>query len=187
MSDADAVAVFRPRDLERLKPFLDLDDESESSDGLYAELLEDGAVLVHTFQPFAAFAEDPGAGAEWLAQFGEALAVVHDDPRGLLVFPDTLEPEGRTYEAVLQEVEHDGVWIGPEEGDPAAFGIDIAALSEMAGRMAQGGAAPTSFELGQVLSGVQQQVLDALALVAEQRPDGDVGEGEDDEPVSTKK
>ena len=47
---ADAVALFRPKNADALRPLLDLDDDDDS-DGLYAEELEDGSFLVHTFQP----------------------------------------------------------------------------------------------------------------------------------------
>src|SRR6476659_1823974 len=101
---ADAIAVFRPKQPERLAPFLDLDDESEDSEGLYAEPLDDGAMLVHTFQPYALFAENPAEAHEWLAQFGASLPDVHDDPRGLFFFPDSCEPTATTYEGVLAEL-----------------------------------------------------------------------------------
>ena len=103
MSDADAVALFRPVRPEALKPFLDLDDQSEESEGIYAEALEDGAFLLHTFQPFALFAESPELAHDWLAQFGDALGEVHDDPRGILFFPDSVEPEATTYAGVVAE------------------------------------------------------------------------------------
>src|SRR5262245_35221486 len=108
---ADAIAVFHPKDPEKLKPFLDLDDESEESEGLYAEELADGSMLVHTFQPFEIFAQDPNEARTWLTQFGEALADIHDDPRGILFFPDTYEPTATTYDAVVGELADKGVWI----------------------------------------------------------------------------
>src|SRR5688572_23227719 len=101
---ADAIAVFHPKDPDQLKPFLDLDDESEESDGLYAEALADGTMLVHTFQPFEVFEQNPGEARAWLSQFGAALPDVHDDPRGLLFFPDTYEPNATTYDAVVAEM-----------------------------------------------------------------------------------
>ena len=90
---ADAIALFRPRVREKLVPFLDLDEDDEESEGLYAEELEDGSVLVHTFQPFEVFANDPGEGHTWLEQFGDALEEVHDDPRGMLFFIDQMKLE----------------------------------------------------------------------------------------------
>ncbi len=107
---ADAIALLRPKDPEKLRPYLDLDDDDES-DGLYAEELEGGAFMVHTFQPFAVFQGDHDEGRVWLEGLGDALAHAHDDPRGVLFFPDDKEPEGSTYDAVVAEVEAHGIWI----------------------------------------------------------------------------
>lgn len=150
---ADAIALFRPRAPEKLKPFLDLDDENEESDGLYAEELEDGAVLVHTFQPFEVFERSPSEAREWLAQFGDALPDVHDDARGLLFFPDTCELDGTTYDAVVAEVSASGLWIatslvdedeGEEEEEGAA--LDVNALLA-------GGLPPIDMETLQAFAG----------------------------------
>lgn len=107
----DAVALFRPRQPAALRPYLDLDEDSEESNGLYAEALDDGSVLVHTFQSYAAFEASPIEGRAWLSQFGADLPLVHDDPRGFLFFPDVAEPSGRTYEAVVKEIASAGIWI----------------------------------------------------------------------------
>jgi hypothetical protein len=107
----DAVAVFRPKVFEKLLPYLDLDEDSEESTGLYAEKLEDGSVLVHTFQKYQGFVRDPRMARMWLAQFGEDLQLVHDDPRGILLFPDLLEPDGTTYEAVVEEAANECLWV----------------------------------------------------------------------------
>ncbi|HVH42715.1 MAG TPA: hypothetical protein VM925_10240, partial [Labilithrix sp.] len=154
----------------------------------YAEALDDGSMLVHTFQPYAAFEASPAAGREWLSQFGEALSDVHDDPRGLLFFPDFIEPEGRTYDAVVAEVEGEGIWIPtlasddalPDEdvlaslGLPAGAvppGIDIAQLQQLAGQLlGDGGKPATSFDIGRLLEGMQAQLLEALETHAEEPP-----------------
>ncbi|MEP7122720.1 MAG: hypothetical protein ABJE95_17480 [Byssovorax sp.] len=107
----DAVALFRPKQPAALAPYLDLDVDSEESNGLYAEALDDGSVLVHTFQSYAAFESSSTEGRAWLAQFGEDLPLIHDDPRGLLFFPDVAEPGGRTYDAVVKEIGAAGIWI----------------------------------------------------------------------------
>src|SRR5512132_4022438 len=107
----DAVALFRPKSPAALQPYLDLDDESEESNGLYAEALDDGSVLVHTFQPYLAFEASPIEGRAWLSEFGADLPLVHDDARGCLFFPDVCAPRGRTYDAVVAEIESAGVWI----------------------------------------------------------------------------
>lgn len=173
---ADAIAVFRPKDLERLKPFLDLDDESDDSEGLYAELLDDGAVLVHTFQPFEVFRDNPRDAAEWLAQFGDALPDVHDDPRGLFLFPDTTEPTATTYDGVLEEVGASGQGLflptDPEALAHVALfraaegaGIDMNALQGLAAQLM--GAEPGgSFEMGKLLSDLSQNLIGALGVPA---------------------
>jgi hypothetical protein len=107
----DSVALFRPKDPAALRPYLDLDEDSEESNGLYAEALDDGSVLVHTFQSHAAFLASAIEGRAWLTQFGADLPRVHDDPRGVLFFPDVCEPSGRTYDAVVAEIASAGVWI----------------------------------------------------------------------------
>lgn len=107
----DAVALFRPKNPAALRPYLDLDEDSEESNGLYAEALDDGSVLVHTFQPYAAFEENPIEGRAWLSEFGEDLPLVHDDARGFLFFPDVCAPQGRTYDEVVAEIESAGIWI----------------------------------------------------------------------------
>ncbi|WP_394841881.1 hypothetical protein LZC95_33000 [Pendulispora brunnea] len=141
-AEIDAVALFRPKSIEKLRPFLDLDgeDEDEESEGLYAEALDDGSFLVFTFQPYEAFASNEDAALEWLEQFGIELPEVHADSRGLLFFPDSLEPEGRTYEAVVAEVEGQGIWV-----------------PVLAPAM------PTSFEIGQMFEGMQRDLLDTIA------------------------
>jgi hypothetical protein len=107
----DAVVLFRPKDPNKLRPFLDLDDESDESEGLYAEELDDGSVLVHTFQPYAVFAAHPNEGRSWLGQFGPVLPFVHDDPRGLLFFPEACDPSASTYDEVVLEIGERGTWV----------------------------------------------------------------------------
>lgn len=201
-SHADAIALFRPKAPDKLKPFLDLDDESEESEGFYAEELEDGTMLVHTFQPFAVFEQNPSEAREWLAQFGEALPEVHDDPRGLLFFPDSCEPEGTTYDAVVEEVADGGVWIATslvdddeDLEDDASLGglppIDMQTLQAFAGQLfgaAPGGPAgpATSYDVAKLFEGVQQHLLEALGmqeqLGAPPGGESDVEDEDEDEP-----
>lgn len=199
---ADAVALFRPKDPAKLTPFLDLDDETEESDGLYAERLDDGAVLVHTFQPFEVFEQNPDEAREWLALFGDALPDVHDDPRGLLFFPDSIEPEGTTYEAVAAEVGDEGVWIatllaGEEapEGDAAMWPagglppIDMQALQAFAGQLLGGGDAPaTSFQVAKLFENVQQELLEALGMkeMPSDQDDANASDDEEDAPSAAR-
>jgi len=180
---ADAVAVFRPKRPERLKPFLDLDDESEESEGLYAEPLADGAMLVHTFQPFELFRDDPRAISEWLAQFGDALPDVHDDPRGLFFFPDSTEPNATTYEGVLDEVAQAGEGLFfPTDSEGAeqladlahaaeAAGIDMNALQGMAAQLLGGASGGSSFEMGKLITDLNEKLLGALGASGGNEPE----------------
>jgi hypothetical protein len=180
---ADAVALFRPKDLDKLKPFLDLDEDSDESEGLYAEALDDGAVLVHTFQPFEVFEQNPAEAREWLAQFGDVLSAVHDDPRGLLFFPDTFEPDGKTYDAVVAEVAEEGIWIATglvDEDEPGLPPIDMATLQAFAGQLLRGGEGEsqpaTSYDVARLFEGVQQQLLEALGMSEEELREAAGGE-----------
>lgn len=161
----DAIVVFHPKVPERLEPFLDLDDESEESEGLYAEELEDGTMLVHTFQPFALFVDNPDEAIEWLAQFGDALPDVHDDPRGLLFFPDTIEPAASTYEELVAEIGEHGVFFATDDDEA----IDLEALaSQLFAGQSLGAAPGGSFEMGKMLQDMQRQLAGALGI----DPDG---------------
>jgi hypothetical protein len=178
---SDAVVVLHPIHREALLPFLDLDEDSEDSDGIYAEELEDGSFLLYTFQPYAVFAENVGEAHTWLAQLGDDLALMHDDPRGVMFFPDTLEPEAQTYDAVVAEVAGEGMFVplahaGASAGLAAAVaGIDPSLLQALADQLLGGaggggeggGGAPLPFDLGKMLSGFQGQILDSLRAQAE--------------------
>lgn len=176
----DAVALFRPVRPEALTPFLDLDEESEESKGIYAEALEDGSFLLFTFQPFEAFAEDPAVAHAWLAQFGESLGEIHGDPRGLLFFPDDLDPESTTYDGVVEEVADDALWV------PLDGGIDMNALHALASQLLGGAGVPggpggaTSFDIGRMFEGMQGHLAEALRL--EQGPAEKSGEEDQDDP-----
>ncbi len=176
MSDADtdtavdAVALFHPVRREALLPFLDLDDESEDSEGIYAEELEDGSFLLHTFQPFALFAGNPLLAQAWLVQLGDVLAEAHDDPRGVLFFPDTIEPEAQTYAAVVAEVGEEGIFIDAAAPDvdalAGAAGIDMAMVQRLAeqllGGSPDGASPPTPFEIGKLMEGLQGQLMASM-------------------------
>ncbi len=182
----DAVALFRPKNLAALRPYLDLDEDSEESNGLYAEALDDGSLLVHTFQSYAAFAESPIEGRAWLAQFGADLPQVHEDPRGLLFFPDVAEPSGRTYDAVVAEVGAAGVWIPAtaltadeahareaqlvvgvaeiQQGD-ALPPLDMAGLPAMAQQLFASmnlGSPDGPTDINQIMAALQKQLMGAM-------------------------
>lgn len=175
-AEADAVAIFHPVRREALLPFLDLDDDSDASDGIYAEELEDGAFLLFTFQPYAQFMATPAYGKLWLAQFGEEMGEIHDDPRGVLFFPDTLEPDAQTYAAVVAEVGDKGVFVQPTTADEAAAavaGIDPALLQALAEQLLGASPSPdgstnlpTSFDIGKLLGGMQAQLMATMGIEA---------------------
>jgi len=188
---SDAVALFHPVRREALLPFLDLDDENEESEGIYAEALDDGSFLLHTFQPFAVFAESTGEARAWLAQFGDALSEAHDDPRGVLFFPDTLEPEAQTYAGVVAEVGEEGVFVAPSSGaeiagfDPAAgmiAGIDPALLQALADQLLGGapdGASttPLPLDIAKLIEGVQSHMFASFGG----GPEGPADDDDDDD------
>jgi len=170
----DAVALFRPRSPAALKAYLDIDDESDESDGFYAEALDDGSVLVHTFQPYAAFEASPIEGRAWLSEFGEDLPLVHHDARGCLFFPDVCAPRGRTYDAVVAEIESAGIWIPavPLTAEEAqALEASMAALEDEMLRivMAARPGEPMAADRESMIA-LQKQAMDALAMQAEGGP-----------------
>ena len=72
----------------------------------------------------------------WLhAYFGDALARIHDDPRGVFVSPDVCEPRAKTYEGVIAELKDAGRFIDPspptkeeEEARTKAFEAYLASM-----------------------------------------------------------
>lgn len=66
----------------------------------------------------------------WLHEhLGDALARIHDDPRGVFVSPDICEPRADTYDEIVQELGSAGRWIDPtpptqEEHDQRARQLD---------------------------------------------------------------
>ena len=66
--------------------------------------LDDGTFLMSTYHGFGAFE----CGEEWTRKFVTDLAGVHDDSRGVCIFPDILEPRARTLRRrVLDARRHD--------------------------------------------------------------------------------
>jgi hypothetical protein len=70
--------------------------------------LDDGSVLLSTMQAFGSAFELRVVLAH---AFAGALEEIHDDPRGVLAFPDVCEPRARTYEGIVAEVGAAGVWL----------------------------------------------------------------------------
>jgi hypothetical protein len=97
----DAVFLLRPKKPSLLKGVVDPETAS-------VRVLDDGSLLFSTFTRYREIEADRDAGR---AMLSTALADAHDDRRGVLFFPDVCEPRGRSYDAVVQEVEAAGVWI----------------------------------------------------------------------------
>ena len=66
------------------------------------------ASLFNTFNRFDGTAPDEHALA--LRRVLGSLLDAHDDPRGILFFPDVCEPGAKSYDAIVREVESAGVW-----------------------------------------------------------------------------
>jgi hypothetical protein len=66
------------------------------------------ATLLHTMNRYEGAAPDEHALA--LRQLLGAALDAHDDPRGILFFPDVLEPKGADYDAIASAVGRAGVW-----------------------------------------------------------------------------
>ncbi len=79
------------------------------------------ATLLHTFARFEGAAPDEHALA-LRRLLGTALDA-HDDPRGILFFPDAGEPDGEDYETIVRQVGDGGVWAPKVEADhvPARY------------------------------------------------------------------
>jgi hypothetical protein len=95
----DAIALLRPRRtlpkaLQRRSTFL-----------------KDGAALYRTLHRFGWFEAEPSEARDAL----EDLAGVHDDERGLFLFPDVCEPSARTYAKIIEEIGDAGVWLALDQ------------------------------------------------------------------------
>ena len=66
------------------------------------------ASLLHTFNRFDGTAADEHALA--VRQLLGSTLDAHDDPRGILIFPDVCEPKARSYDAIVRELGSAGVW-----------------------------------------------------------------------------
>ena len=103
--------------------------------------------------------------------------------RGLLFFPDTCEPAGKTYEAVVNEVASEGVWIATDLIDDNAVTaelpqVDLEMLQKLAGML--GDKPATSYDIGKLVEGVQQQLLESLSSEAPQAAAHDETEDDDE-------
>jgi hypothetical protein len=107
------------------------------------------ASVVSTFVRYDATAGDELALA-LRQRLGDALDA-HDDPRGILLFPDVCEFRGRSYDAIVREVEAAGCWAPNVRADhvpvryASAAGGHDALVGEMIKKM--GRDAATQFDL----------------------------------------
>jgi hypothetical protein len=97
----------------------------EADDDLDVRELEDGA-LVFLELPFES---DPEDVVEALAAaVGPSMLALHDDERGVFVFPDAAEPEdAATYDAVIEAVGEVGSFVALDADQPLAFSQEEAA------------------------------------------------------------
>ena len=73
--------------------------------------LDDG-VLVDTRVSVASEPEELAHALRRVA--GDALER-HRDPRGVLLMPDVARPQGKTYDAVVDEIGEGGTWVSPDD------------------------------------------------------------------------
>jgi hypothetical protein len=128
----DAVALLRVKSMgavqDRLKP--------QPFHRPLMKQLDDGSVLLSTLARFGARGSNELPLRICLTQlFGNDLASIHDDPRGVLLFPDVAEPRGRTYEAVVAEVGAVGVWLPVEAVPDSEMEAYVASIVEEATKM----------------------------------------------------
>ncbi|HSO40095.1 MAG TPA: hypothetical protein VLT33_46525 [Labilithrix sp.] len=103
--------LLRVRDEAALREELAAPDDPERQ--LLVRFLADGNVSVFTGHRF----DDADADFTircWLwAQFGVALADIHDDPRGVFVYPGDSRPDASTYEGIVEELASVGRFVDP--------------------------------------------------------------------------
>jgi len=73
------------------------------------------ATLLHTFNRFEA--ADPDEHALALRRLLDAALDAHDDPRGILFYPDVCEPKGASYDAIVRELASAGKWVPKVDAD----------------------------------------------------------------------
>jgi hypothetical protein len=90
------------------------------------------AVLVHTFFPHRDLPVDVMALRLTVAKlFDGELAALHDDPRGLLCYPDVVDsPEHETYADLVGRVGTRAVWLPTAPPAPAEVDAYVAAVVE---------------------------------------------------------
>lgn len=141
----DAIAVLKPRKMSLLRGVLEPESDS-------AEVLDDGTILLSTFVRHAEIERDVDTGREVLTAYGQALVDAHEDPRGILFYPDVCEPRGRTYAEILAQVGDAGVWVPArvlteeeQEARAQAFASDVNGILEARQAFEQGEAIDPRF------------------------------------------
>jgi len=103
--------LLRVRDEAALREALAAYDDSDRQ--LLVRRLADGNVSIFTGHRI----DEPDAEYTvrcWLwAHFGVALADVHDDPRGIFVYPADARPEAMTYDGIIEELGARGRFVDP--------------------------------------------------------------------------
>lgn len=103
----------------------------------------------------------------WLADhFGDALAHIHDDPRGVFVSPDICAPRAKTYDGIVRELAGAGRFIDPspptdEEHEAHRRAADAYSEGMTAVREAQ--EAGDEDALSRALAAAPQEVRDVFA------------------------
>lgn len=105
--------------------------------------LEDGILLATG----VGFDAEPDEIAVALRRMLGSALDVHEDARGVFVFPDVVEPEARKYDDVIAEMGEGGMWcpiarpeavLEADEGEEQAFGDLGAAMNELLGAIPPG-------------------------------------------------
>ncbi len=111
----DAIAVLRPKSSRKLRKHVDPDDPE-----VLLVPLDDGTLLFHSPLSYDDAEREPQRIRAWLeTTFGEDLAEAHDDPRGVLVFPDVCEPSAQSYDEVVEELAATSVWVALSDDERA--------------------------------------------------------------------
>lgn len=95
--------------------------------------LSDGSVSIFTGHRFHDADADFTIRCWLWAHFGSALPRIHDDPRGVFVFPDVCEPRAETYEGIVEELASVGRFVDPSpptDEERATRAREIAELIE---------------------------------------------------------
>ena len=115
----DAMALLRVRSRTLLRERLER-GVLGARDVRRLEPLADGNVVWPTLVRFPRSNEDKESLASWLSErLGPDWEAVHDDVRGVFVYPDIIEPQAETYQAIIDELAEVGSWaLSPDTLEP---------------------------------------------------------------------